>query len=266
VMNACDALDGVKDSIITNPASCKFDPAVLQCKSKDGADCLTAKQVSTAKRLYADAKNSKGELVFPGYAYGGESAYNVMRGITAIGPTTEDVGANPMPGDLQLGTYRYMAHQDPIWDWKTFDIDADPSLAKKNGGIINAVDTDMSKFKAHGGKLILFHGWADPAIQPEHTVVYYNSVLDKMGKDQESWMRLFMVPGMGHCRGGAGPNEIEWMDALETWREKGTAPDFIFGKGKIEEKPMTRPVCPYPQNASYKGSGDITEASNFVCK
>ncbi len=266
VMNACDTLDGVKDNIITNPVSCTFDPAVLQCKSGDGADCLNAKQVSTAKRLYAAAKNSKGELVFPGYSYGGESAYNVMRGVTALGNVSEDTSAYPVPGDLQLGTYRYLAHQDPIWDWKTFNIDTDPALAKKNGGIINSTDPDMSKFKAHGGKLILYHGWADPAIQPEHTVDYYSSVLDKMGNGQDNWMRLFMVPGMGHCSGGAGPNQIDWMAALEGWREKGSVPDFIIGKGTLAEKPMTRPVCSYPQNSAYKGSGDINDAANFVCK
>ena len=130
-----------------------------------------------------------------------------------------------------MGTYRYLAHQDANWDWKTFNIDTDPALAKKKGGIIDAVETDMSKFKAHGGKLLLYHGWADPAIQPEHTVIYYNSVLAKMGKNQNNWMQLFMVPGMGHCSGGAGPNQIDWMGALENWREKGQTPASIIGKG-----------------------------------
>jgi tannase/feruloyl esterase len=265
VMDACDALDGVKDSLITNPMACKFDPAVLQCKTGDAADCLTPKQVATAKRLYAPAKNSKGELVFPGYAYGGESAYNMMRGSPP--PNTEtDIVDNPIPGDLQLGTYRYLAHQDPNWDWKTFNINTDPALAKKMGGIIDAVETDMSKFKAHGGKLLLYHGWADPAIQPEHTVNYYNSVLSKMGANQNNWMQLFMVPGMGHCSGGAGPNQIDWMGALENWREKGQTPASIIGKGKIGETQMTRPLCPHPQVATYKGSGDIHDAANFVCK
>jgi feruloyl esterase len=180
VKNFCDALDGVKDSLITNPMACKFDPAVLLCKADSTADCLTAKQVETVKRIYAPVKNSKGELIFPGYAYGGESGYNMMRGIVAIGPA-DDVGTNPAPGDLQLGTYRYLAHRDPNWDWKTFNIDTDPALAKKNGGDIDAVALDMSKFKNRGGKLLMYHGWADPAIQPEHTVNYYNSVLAKMG-------------------------------------------------------------------------------------
>jgi feruloyl esterase len=263
VMNACDALDGVKDSLITNPMSCKFDPVVLQCKAGDAADCLTSKQVATARRLYAPAKNSKGELIFPGYAYGGESAYNIMRGVTA---GNADIGTNPVPGDLQLGTYRYLAHQDPNWDWKTFNINTDPALAKKMGGDIDAVATDMSKFKDRGGKLLLFHGWADPAIQPEHTVIYYNSVLAKMGGNQDNWMRLFMVPGMGHCGGGGGPNQVDWMGTLENWREKGQAPASIIGRGTNAGTPMTRPVCPHPQVATFRGSGDVNDAANFVCR
>ena len=266
VVNACDALDGVKDNIITNPMSCRFDPADLQCKSDDATDCLTSSQVQTAKTLYASVKNSKGELIFPGYAYGGENAYNLMRGVTAIGPNQPDVATNPAPGDLQLGTFRYLAHQDANWDWKSFNIDSDTALAKKMGSIIDAVDTDMSKFKAHGGKLLLYHGWADPAIQPEHTVNYYNSVLAKMGKNQNNWMQLFMVPGMGHCSGGAGPNQIDWMGALETWREKGQTPTSILGKGTNDGKPLSRPLCPHPQVATYKGSGDVNDAANFVCK
>jgi feruloyl esterase len=263
VMNACDPLDGVRDSLITNPMMCKFDPGVLQCKSGDAPDCLTAKQVATAKTMYAAATTSKGELIFPGYAPGGELTYNLMRGSAPVGAAA---GEGPAPGDLQLGTYRYLAHQDANWDWKTFNIDTDPALAKKMGGIIDAVDPDLSQFKNRGGKLLLYHGWADPAIQPEHTVNYYNSVLAKMGKDQSTWMELFMVPGMGHCGGGNGPNQIDWMTVLETWREKGETPTQISGKGKVGDTPMTRPLCPHPQIATYKGSGDTNDAASFVCK
>lgn len=265
VANACDARDGVKDNLITDPLSCKFNPAVLQCKSGDGADCLTAKQVATVKRLYDPVKNSKGELIFPGYAYGGETSYNMMRGILGA-PGETDIAKDPAPGDLQLGTFRYLANQNPNWDWKAFNIDTDTALAKKNGGFIDAVETDMSAFRNRGGKLLMYHGWSDPAIPAEHSVVYYNNVLKKMGKNQDNWMGLFMVPGMGHCAGGAGPNQVEWMTALETWREKGETPKSILGKGKIGETPMTRPLCPHPQVATYKGSGDTNDAANFACK
>jgi feruloyl esterase len=252
VMNACDANDGVKDNLITNPRSCKFDPAVLRCKSDDAPDCLTPKQVATAKSVYEAAKTSKGELIFPGFSYGGESSYNVMRGGTA-------------PGNLQLDTYK-LAHKDANWDWKTFNINTDTALVKKEIGFIDSVDPDMSKFKARGGKLLLYHGWSDPAIPAEHTVVYFDSVLAKMGRNQNDWMRLFMVPGMGHCGGGAGPNQIDWLTALENWREKGQAPDAIVGRGTNAGTPMTRPLCPHPQVATYKGSGDVNDAANFVCK
>ena len=266
VMKACDALDGVKDSLVSNPMACKFDPGVLQCKAGDGADCLTPRQVATARTVYSDAKNSKGELIFPAYARGGESGYNLLRGIVALGTNQPDVAKDPAPGDLQLGTFRYLAHQDSNWDWKTFNIDTDPALARKMGGFIDAIDTDMSTFKNRGGKLLLYHGWADPAIQPEHTINYYNSVLTKMGKNQSEWLELFMVPGMGHCAGGAGPNQIDWMAALESWREKGATPTSILGKGKNGDVPMSRPVCPYPQVATYKGAGDINDAANFMCR
>ena len=251
VMNACDANDGVKDNLITNPPSCKFDPAVLQCKSGDAPDCLTAKQVATAKRLYQDAKTSKGVLIFPGYPYGGETAYTVMRGGTA-------------PGNLQVDTYK-LAHNDANWDWKTFNLETDPALAKSKIGFIDSTNPDMTAFKNRGGKLILYHGWADPAIQAGHTIVYYDSVLAKMGKSQDNWMRLYMVPGMGHCGGGSGPNQIDWLGALETWREKGQAPNVV-GRGTNDGAAMTRPLCPHPQVATFKGSGDVNDAANFVCK
>ena len=166
---------------------------------------------------------------------------------------------------LFRSTYK-LAHNDANWDWKTFNLDTDTALAKKTIGYIDSADPDLSKFKAHGGKLILYHGWADPAIQAPHTVNYYNSVLDKMGKNQDNWMSLFMVPGMGHCGGGAGPNQIDWVSALDTWRDKGQAPKSILGTGTNAGAPMTRPLCPHPQVATYKGSGDVNDAANFVCK
>jgi feruloyl esterase len=252
VMNSCDATDGLKDNLISNPMACTFDPAVLLCKSGDAADCLTAKQVATAKSVYQAAKTSKGEMIFPGFSFGGETSYNIMRGGTA-------------PGNLQLDTYK-LAHNNANWDWKTFNIDTDPALARKVIGFIDSGDPDLSKFKAHGGKLIMFHGWADPAIPAEHTVLYYNSVLAKMGKSQDSWLKLFMVPGMGHCSGGAGPNQIDWVSTLDSWRDKGQEPPSVIGTGTNAGTPMTRPVCPYPQVATYKGSGDTNAAENWVCK
>ena len=266
VMSACDALDGVKDNLITNPMACKFDPAVLQCKAGDAADCLTPKQVATAKRLYTAAKNSKGELIFPGYAYGGEAG--IQRHARCHRSCCRHRHRQPtlFPATCNWERTAILPIKIPTGIGRRSTSIPIPHSRKRQGGIIDAVETDMSKFKAHGGKLLLYHGWADPAIQPEHTVNYYNTVLAKMGKNQNNWMELFMVPGMGHCSGGAGPNQIDWMGALENWREKGQTPASIIGKGKNGETPMTRPLCPHPQVATYKGSGDTNDAANFVCK
>lgn len=276
VMKACDELDGVKDGILNDPRQCKFEPASLLCKEGDSDSCLTAAQVKTVQRAYAPAKTSKGELLFPGYSKGGESTYTVLRGnlpARAPAPGADGNGANaaaplapPVPVALGYDTFRYLAHQDANWDWHKFDIDVDPALAMKNAGsIINSTNPDLSKFKAHGGKLIMYHGWADPAIQPEHTVLYYSSVLDKMGKKQDDWLRLFMVPGMGHCGGGAvnSPNTFNTVGTLEAWRETGKAPDTMMGSNAAAG--VTRPLCPYPQVAKYKGTGDTKLAENFVC-
>ena len=115
------------------------------------------------------------------------------------------------PQPLVLDTFRYLAHHDRNWDWRQFNLDVDLELARKNAGFVDAVDPDLTRFKQRGGKLLMYHGWSDPLIAPESSVGYHASVLAKMGPDQSSWLRLFMVPGMGHCNGGAGPTDVDWV-------------------------------------------------------
>jgi feruloyl esterase len=272
VMNACDELDGVKDGLISDPRQCKFKPQTLLCKGDDSDSCLTAAQVKTIERAYAPAKTSKGELLFPGFSFGGESTYAVLRGnlparVPAAGAAPTAPPAPPVPATIGWDTFRYLGHQDATWDWRNFNIDVDPALAMKNAGaIINSTDPDLSKFKAHGGKLILYHGWADQLIQPEHTVLYYNSVLDKMGKKQDDWLTLFLVAGMGHCGGGAAnsPNTYDTIGAMDAWRDKGKAPLPMTGSNA--QAGLSRPLCPYPQVAKYSGTGSTNDAANFSCK
>jgi feruloyl esterase len=159
-----------------------------------------------------------------------------------------------------------LAHQDRNWNWRNFNIDTDPELARKNAGFIDALDPNLNAFKQRGGKLLMYHGWGDPAIAPESSVLYYSSVLQAMGPNQDSWLRLFMVPGMGHCGRGDGPTTVDWVSALDTWRETGKALEFIPGAGSIDGVPITRPLCPYPQLATFTGKGDVRSASSFVCK
>lgn len=260
VMAACDELDGVKDNVISNPPQCKFDPAVLLCKGADSDSCLTAAQLKTVKRAYAPALTAKGKMIFPGFSKGGETTYTVLGAPTATG------GNPPVPPTISSDTFKYLGHQDANWDVHSFDLDKDYALAVKNAGsVLSSTSPDLSKFKAHGGKLLMYHGWADPLIQPEHTVLYYNSVLDKMGKKQDDWLRLFMVPGMGHCNGGAAnsPNTFDRVGVLDAWREKGKTPEQMTGSNA--QAGLSRPLCPYPQVAKYKGTGDTKDAANFVC-
>jgi hypothetical protein len=278
---ACDANDGVKDGVIEDPAQCHFDPSVLLCKAAESDACLTQSQLTTLKKLYAGARNSKGEQIMPGYSPGGEAE--------AGGWAAWITG--PQPGKSLLyafGTqfYSNMVFDNAAWDWKSFQIDRDVKVADdKMAGILNAADANLKPFQARGGKLILYHGWSDAAIPAQSTIQYYQSVEKKMGAQQAAqFVRLYMVPGMEHCGGGASPNSfgqggVPMSDAqhdidaaLERWVEQGTAPAEVIasklkpGAGPANNVVRTRPLCPYPQTAHYKGSGNTDDAANFVCK
>ena len=264
VVAACDEKDGVKDGIVSEPRSCKFDPAVLACKAGDSPDCLTAAQVENARSAWASVKSKSGGLIYPGRSPGFESGWRIPAPGAALNPLFAD-----MP--------RFIGQQKADWDPMTFDLETDLALALKNGGVIEATDPDLAKFKARGGKLLLYHGWADPGPAPENTVNYYEAVTKKLGGKQDDWMRLFLMPGVGHCGGGVGPDQADFLGALERWREGGVAPAQINatkaagrggpppGSGGQAATPMSRPLCPFPQVARYKGSGSTNEAANFSC-
>lgn len=253
VMDQCDKLDGVKDGLLNDPRKCKFDPSVLLCKGADSDSCLTAEQVAGAKLVYAAAKKKDGTFIFPGKEPGSELVW------TQLNPIKE-------PVSLILGTFQVATYQDANWDWRNYDLDRDVSAADEKFGYVN-VPYDLSAFKARGGKLLLYHGWDDTAISPENTINYYENVLHKMGPKQDSWMRLYMIPGMNHCQGGVGTDQFSKMGVMERWREGGTAPEAIVAahvSGNTVD--MTRPLCPYPQVATYKGVGSTNDAANFSCK
>jgi hypothetical protein len=274
---ACDALDGVKDGIIEDPSRCHFDPAPLECKGAETDSCLTAPQMSALRKLYAGGKLSYGKPVFPGYAPGGEvGGWAVW--ITGAAPEQSLTYA--------FGTqfFKNMMFNDAAWDYHTFNLDRDTRAAdQKFAAILNATNPDLSRFRARGGKLILYHGWNDAAISPWNTIDYYESVTAKMGSRQtHEFVRLFMVPGMQHCFGGEGPNSFGQFTvggdadhnidtALEQWVEKSEAPErVIAAKRKNDFDPASElvrswPLCSYPQVARYTGSGSTTDSANFVC-
>jgi len=244
VSKTCDTL---KEGFLNNPQQCKVNFASLACSAgQEGNTCLTAPQLKTVETYYGGVKNSKGELIFSGQALGNA------------------IGAQRPPANGPGNTFDLVkiAYNDANFDWHNFNLDRDMKVLDEKIGYVDAVNPDMKKYKNSGGKLLITHGWSDTTITPETTIWYYNSVLDKMGKNQSDWMRLFMVPGMAHCGGGPGVNSFDSIGALENWVEKGVAPEQMMGKGA---NGMTRPLCPYPQYAEYKGSGDLKDGANWAC-
>ena len=279
-LSACDANDGVKDGVIENPAACHFDPSVLLCKGTESDSCLTAAQLGTLKKIYSGPSDSKGKPMYLGYSPGGEPGGNGWGGwITGAG------AGKSLQYAFGTNFFKYMVFDNADWDIKTFSVEHDMKVADdKTGQILNATDPNLKKFKDRGGKLIVYHGWSDAAIPPVNAIEYYKSVVARMGaKQTDSFVRLFMVPGMQHCGGGPGPSnfgQISSVDsdaqhdinrAVEHWVEDGIAPTQVIAtKYKIVTNPAsgverTRPLCPYPQVAQWKGSGSTDDAANFTC-
>jgi feruloyl esterase len=253
VVAQCDALDGVKDGVLEDPTRCAFDPKVVQCKDGDAQGCLTVPQVEAARKIYAGAKNSKGERIYSGLFPGSELGWAASAGAEPVGYAAD--------------VYKYVVMRDATWDPLTLNYDGDVTKADKVVGQLTAIDSDLTKLLTRG-KLLIYHGWSDPGIPPGFTVEYYKDVLSKTKvKKTRDAVRLFMVPGMGHCGGGDGTSTFDMLAALDQWVDKGNAPDAIpASRLKDGAADRTRPLCPYPQVATYKGSGSVDEAANFVCK
>ncbi len=255
-VETCDARDGITDGLIDDPTKCSFNPAILLCKGPETETCLTPAQVQAAKDIYSPLTNPRTHKeIFPGLEPGSE-----------IGWTSFE----PKPFSISDDYFRFVVHKDPNWDFRTFDAGKDVSLADKldHNNLLKSVDPDLRKFIAHGGKLIIYHGWNDNLIAPRNSINYFNSVVSKLGgqaKTEES-VRLFMAPGVNHCAGGDGPNSFDMVTALEQWVEQGAPPARIVASHKTAgQVDRTRPLCPYPQVAKYKGTGSTDDATNFVC-
>ena len=218
VLDKCDANDGVKDGLIADPGDCNFDASALKCSGPATSGCLTAQQLETVSAAYTDIRNSSGELLYQRLPVGGELGWLLPAGKTE-------------PGNMDVDLFRYIANQNPTWDWRNFDLEMDIKRALLHGKEIHAVNPDLAKFKSRAGKLLIYHGWSDGgsggAISALNTIAYYESVLKQMGPNQNNWLRLFMVPGMAHCGGGTGPNQFNALAALERWREQDEPPKSI---------------------------------------
>ncbi len=252
VIGACDSLDGVTDRVINDPRQCKFEPAVLLCKGADTPTCLTASQVETAKRVFA------GPGVFPGLEPGSEGSWGGRNGVLTT------------PVGIAYDEYRYFVFQGKKWEYETLNIERDiPLFDKAIGSIMNSSDTNLKPYFDHGGKLLMYHGWADPGIPPGNSLQFYSDVTKNIGDAAKAAnsIRLFMLPGVGHCRGGDGPSSFDAIGAIDQWRAANKPPASIVASLKKDGKTeRTRPLCPYPQSAQYLGSGSPNDAANFVCR
>ena len=268
---ACDGADGVMDGVIGDPRTCTYDPrqdtsiTKASCTSADGT-CLTPGEADAVQRIWGGARNAGGDLLWPGIERGAD--------IGALG------GAAPFP--IPIEQARYWVYFDPSWDWNTLTLANYETFFNDNirmvGPMMATDNPDISAFKARGGKVIMYHGWADQLIMPEGTVNYYGRMKAAVA-NADDFSRLYMVPGMGHCSGGGTDSfgqgssgtvpmtpDRDVFRALMAWSEKGTAPNAITAS-KVQSGLVvrTRPLCPYPQVAKYKGTGSTDDASSFSC-
>ena len=281
IVAACDSLDGLKDGLIADPRQCHFNPAALACKPGQAERCLTPAQTTTLASLFQE--KHVGSVTLPGLLpSGGEEDPNGWPS-WITGPSR---GKSAGVG-FASGYFNNMVYGTHDWDFRKFEPVAGLAAARaKTAEPLDATNTDLAAFQKRGGKLILYHGWADAAISPLYSIAYYNGVKAKMGDSAASgFARLYLLPGVRHCAGGPGPDmmgqfgllsekatpEDNALRALEVWVEQGTAPDSIvaakYAKPFDPNTPvMTRPTCAYPQEARYKGTGDSKSAASFVCR
>lgn len=253
VLEACDALDGVRDGVLEDPTRCHFDPKTIECKGADITSCLTPPQVEAARKIYSPMTHPRtGLKLFPALEPGSEMGWTGLAG--------------PQPMGIPVDTFKYMVHANPNWDWKTIDFDKDVAAVEKLfAPIIDAVNPNLSPFFNRGGKLLMYHGWNDQLIAPRNSIDYFDTVRYALGTAKTlDAMRLYMVPGMGHCNGGDGTGTFDVLGNLERWVEQGQAPDTI--QASRTNPARTRPLCQWPKIAVYSGIGSTDDAANFTCK
>jgi feruloyl esterase len=258
VLAACDAKDGVTDGILTDPRACTWDPGELACKAGASAsgDCLALPQVETVRRVYSGVKTKDGQFAAMPLMRGGESDW-VTR---MIGTAAQPLGLNSALGAPFMA---FVVKHDPTYNLMTFDPERDMSALRS--GVAREVhqeNPDISAFVRRGGKLLLWHGFNDPGPSPLSTIAYLEAVQKKVPESAGS-VRLFLAPGVLHCGGGAGPDRLDTLTALEQWVERETPPASIIATKA--NSPLSRPVCAYPQVAKYTGSGDTNNAASFRC-
>jgi feruloyl esterase len=276
VVNHCDAIDGVTDGLISDPRKCSFyPPRDLRCGVSSSPNCLKPEEAEVLRRIY-DGIEMPGGDILTGYSFGCEGVSGGWDTWITYDPFT--LGFFGFPNyqyGFSQGILRYMMYNNPTFDFHNFDSknDFNDTLLLSSFAVAN--NTDLGAFKARGGKMIMYNGWCDPILPPLGAIRYYEKAQSdpantKWGReDIRHFYRLFLLPGVLHCGSGPGPGNsgVDFLTALELWVEKGKAPEKIIAShvtGGVVDR--TRPLCPYPQEAVYKGTGSINDAANFTCK
>ncbi len=278
VLARCDARDGVQDGVVGDPQRCNPRPRDLVCQADETANCLTPAQAEAAEAIYAGAVTPETGRIYPGWPPGHEAEPgNWPAWITGPGAAQTAFATN---------FFAYMVYDDPGLDPRGLDVaDAFRAADARVGPILNSTDTDLGRVRADGKKIIHYHGWADAAISARASIDYYRGVATRLGRANRDFYRLFLLPGMGHCAGGPGPNNIGQLSApagspadpersvlgaLQRWVEEGVAPESVTATKFANDDPTqgvlrTRPICPYPQVAECNGTGSTDDAANFTC-
>ncbi len=269
VYKKCDAIDGLADGLIGDPRRCAFDPAADLPRCAAGTPtgvCISDNDVASLKAIYGSVE-SKGQRIFPGFPPGAE--------VFAAGASGPRTGWDPWlirNGQATLSLmfveafFKHMATPGTEQDWRTFDVERDLPKLETIATILNATDPDLSAFKDRGGRILMYYGWAEPALNPLMGIDYYERVREQMGPQTTDFFRLFMMPGVFHCAGGIGPDMLDTITPLVDWVERGVAPDRLVASRRLDGKVLrTRPLCPYPLEARYTGTGSIDEAASFTC-
>lgn len=279
VLAECDELDGVKDGVLENPRQCRFNPAILECRAGDGPNCLTAAQVKAVNAIRRGPQTRDGAKISNGFF--------LDDNVAALGWNAWITSPTAVQRMMGTDFYRWMVYDDPDWTSDKFDLDRDwPTARMRLGGLIDADHPNLRAFARKGGKLLLYHGWSDPALPPENTIHLYETVRRQLGAAGAQDARLFMVPGMSHCGLGAGPSVFDTLSAMDKWVETGKAPERIVATmaplditaaasapkadastvQAAPTKPRSRPLCVWPKVAVWDGKGSTDDAANFMCR
>jgi feruloyl esterase len=265
VLEACDAVDGLKDGIITDPRDCDFDPEDLpKCAgSNSESGCFTEEQIRTIKTIYAGV-TVEDRKVYPGFPLGGENRGEGWNSwIVGPEPSLKSLGFPSLQFGFGTEMFKYLVYNDPEWDYSTYNYENFWKDTEYAASYLNATNPDYSAFKNSGGKILFTHGWEDPALSALATIDHFENILG-IHPDADAFTKLYLLPGVLHCDGGPGPSDVDWLTIIRNWVENGEAPGRIIANKVVNDKVvLSRPVFPYPRKAVYDGQGDPNLESSF---